>query len=109
MTTHQVLTFAFGCVAASFFMVLQDTFADSMTIAEARNIPKWPGRLDAANDYVSKYGAAIIAVGAVRYGLWSIQTFVVVSCVAATSYVTTNRVTALAHRFFDRVEAKRDR
>ena len=92
-------------LAACTFMVFQDTFGDSLEIAEARNIPKWPGRLDAAGDYVGKYGGGVIAVGAVHYGLWSWQFFVLVTAIATTSYITTNKVTGLAHRYFDRIQA----
>ena len=94
------------CLAAMAFMVCQDTFATGMVVAESQNLPKWAGRLDAANDYASKYGGAVVTAMVVKYDLWSWQTFVLVSCVAATSYVTTNFTTQAAHRLAGRIKAK---
>ncbi len=79
-------------------MVCQDTFATTLVIAEARNLRHWPGLMDACNDYSSRIGTAVTAGAYVKTGLFSIDTQVLLLLTAVTSYLTTNRVTGLAHR-----------
>ncbi len=79
-------------------MACQDTFATTCVIAEARNLARWPGLMDGANDYASRIGGAVTAGSYVAHGLWAWQTQVLLALTAITSYMTTNRVTGLAHR-----------
>lgn len=79
-------------------MIAQDTFATTMVIAEARNLAHWPGACDGLNDYASRIGSAITAGSYVHSGLWSWQTQTLLALTAVTSYLTTNRVTGLAHK-----------
>lgn len=80
-------------------MWLQDNLATFLVIAEGRNLGRWAGVLDAANDYASRYGGAITAGAFVRWGLgnWRTQMLFVASAIA--SYVATNHATGWAHRF----------
>ena len=94
MTRHLVIT----CVIVSVFMAAQDFFGTNMTIGEAHGVRFWPGVWDALNDYASRYGGAVTAVGAVKYGLWSWQTALIVTCVAVTSFFTTNETTQLNYQ-----------
>jgi hypothetical protein len=79
-------------------MICQDTFATTMVIAEARNLKRWPGAMDGMNDYASRIGGAVTAGSYVHSGLWSWPTQILLFLTAITSYLTTNRVTGLAHR-----------
>lgn len=92
------MTFALLCVVTVVAMACQDTFATTCVIAEGRNLARWPGFMDACNDYASRIGGAVTAGSYIHTGLWSAQTQVLLALTAVTSYMTTNRVTGLAHR-----------
>ena len=80
-------------LAACFCMMCSDVLGVGITISQARALIFWPGFFDALGDYANKYGAAIVAVTSVHYGLWSFTTFVVVTACAITSFFTSNLAT----------------
>ncbi len=92
------MTLIVACVVTVIAMGCQDTFATALTIAETRNLARWPGRMDAANDYASRIGGAVTAGAYVKHGLWAWETQVLLGLTAITSYFTTNRVTGIASR-----------
>jgi hypothetical protein len=74
-------------------MFLQDVLGVGLTISQSRGLTFYPGFFDALGDYAGKYGGAIVAVAAVHFGLWSIQTFIIVTACAVTSFFTSNLAT----------------
>ena len=86
-------------------MAAQDTLASAMVVAEARNLARWAGLLDALNDIASRVGTIVTAGLYVRNG-WGWQTLAALAVTCVTSYFATARGTAVAHRFFDRIGAK---
>lgn len=91
-------------VATAVAMACQDTFGTTMMIAEARNLRRWAGSMDALNDYASRVGSVIAAGAYVKLGFWAWQTQLFLAVAAVTSYHTTSRVTGLAHRLLPRGE-----
>jgi hypothetical protein len=87
-------------------MALQDVAGTSMMISESRNLRVFPGLFDALGDYVNRYGAAVVAVTAVHFGLWSWATLLVVTACAITSFFTSNFATGKASMILpkDRME-----
>ena len=77
-------------VAVCAFMMIQDVLGQGLTISTSRNLKFWPGFFDGLGDYANRYGAAVVAVSAVHWGLWSSQTLLIVTACAVTSFFTSN-------------------
>lgn len=92
------MTLAFYALIVIVSMALQDSLSSALVIAEGRNLGRWAGWLDAANDYSSRYGAAIAAGAFVKWGLGDWRTQLLFLCSAVTSYFATNHATGLASR-----------
>lgn len=85
-------------------MAAQDFSGSAMVVAEARNMGRWAGVLDAFNDFTSRIGTIITAglyVG--HHGLRGWQTWAALAVSCVTSFFATSRGTALAHRMLDRI------
>jgi len=80
-------------IAVCALMFLQDCLGVGLTISQARGLEFFPGFFDGLGDFATRYGGAIIAVTAVKFSLWSWQTFVVVAACATTSFFTSNLAT----------------
>jgi hypothetical protein len=93
----------FNCFAVVIAMICQDTFATTMVVAESRNLRRWAGTMDAANDYASRVGTCITAGAFVKTGFFSWETQLLLFLTALTSYNTTSRVTGLANRLLPKV------
>jgi hypothetical protein len=85
-----VTTLAVAIAATCVFMVAQDVLGEGLTISSARGLAFFPGLFDGLGDFATRYGAAIIAVTSVHFGLWSWQTLAVVTSCAITSFFTSN-------------------
>lgn len=75
------------------FMVLQDVLGSGLTVSQARDLRTFPGVFDGLGDYANRYGGAVVAVVAVRFGLWSWQNLVVITACAVTSFFASNAAT----------------
>lgn len=80
-------------VAVCGFMFLQDVLGVGLTISQARGLEFFPGFFDGLGDFATKYGAAVVAVTAVKFSLWGWQTLAVVTACAITSFFTSNLAT----------------
>lgn len=95
----------FNCFAVVISMIAQDTFATTLTIAEALNRARLAGLMDACNDYASRFGTVLTAGVAGHTGLWSWQTQVLLFLTALTSYNTTRRIVPWVHRRLEQKSA----
>jgi hypothetical protein len=86
------------CIASFLLMWVQDGVGASLTIATSRALRRWPGLFDALGTPLQRYGSAISAVVAVRYGLGSWQLVIVVLATMSADFSATNTITPLAAR-----------
>jgi hypothetical protein len=74
-------------------MFFTDILGVGLTISQSRGLKFFPGFFDSLGDYASKYGIAIVAATTVHFGLWSWETFLVITACAMTSFFTSNLAT----------------
>jgi hypothetical protein len=80
-------------IAICVTMFFQDGLGVGLTISQSRGLKFFPGFFDSLGDYASKYGVAIVAATTVHFGLWSWETFIVITACAITSFFTSNFAT----------------
>jgi hypothetical protein len=93
MTDPGTTSLVWPLIAVCGFMFLQDILGVGLTISQARGLRLFPGIFDGLGDFATRYGGAVVAVTAVKFSLWSWQTFLVVAACAMTSFFTSNLAT----------------
>jgi hypothetical protein len=92
---------ALAVLATVALMGIQDTAGTSILIAEGRGLRFWPGAMDATGGYANRYGVAAVAGSVGHYGVWSVETFVLVTvaCLSAPQGLLNRRLDLMLPKY----------